>query len=42
MENSQKEHLPLGYFNKNSAASVQTAELADEILGKIAADMEEG
>ena len=42
VENSQKEHLPLGYFNKNSAASVQTAELADEILGKIAADMEEG
>lgn len=40
VENSQKEHLPLGYFNKNSAASVQTAALADEILEKIAGDRE--
>lgn len=42
VENSQKEHLPLGYFNKNSVANVQTAALADEILEKIARDMEEG
>ena len=41
VENSQKEHLPLGYYNKSSAASKQTAELADEILGKIAKEMEE-
>lgn len=40
VENSQKEHLPLGYFNRSSAASVQTAALADEILEKIAGDME--
>lgn len=41
VENSQKEHLPLGYFSKNSTASVQTAALTDEILEKIAHDMEE-
>ena len=40
VENSQKEHLPLGYFSRSSAASVQTAALADEILEKIAGDME--
>lgn len=38
VENSQKEHLPLGYFNRNSTASVQTAALADEILDRIAHD----
>ena len=42
VENSQKEHLPLGYYNKNSTASRQTAELADEILQRIRKDMEEG
>lgn len=41
VENSQKEHLPLGYFSRSSTASVQTAALADEILEKIAHDMEE-
>lgn len=40
VENSQKEHLPLGYFSRSSAASIQTAALADEILEKIAGDME--
>lgn len=41
VENSQKEHLPLGYYNKSSSASKQTAVLADEILDKISGDMEE-
>ncbi len=42
VENSQKEHLPLGYYNKNSAASKQTVGLAEEILQRIKKDMEEG
>ena len=42
VENSQKEHLPLGYYNKNSAASKQTVGLAEEILQRIQKDMEEG
>lgn len=42
VENSQKEHLPLGYYNRSSAASRQTAELAEEILQRIKKDMEAG
>ncbi len=42
VENSQKEHLPLGFYNKNSVASKQTVELAEEILKRIQKDMEEG
>lgn len=42
VENSQKEHLPLGFYNRNSTASKQTAELADEILQRIRKDVEEG
>lgn len=42
VENSQKEHLPLGFYNKNSTASKQTVELAEEILQRIQKDMEEG
>lgn len=41
VENSQKEHLPLGYYNRNSPASKQTAALADEVLKKISGDMKE-
>lgn len=42
VENSQKEHLPLGFYNKSSTASKQTVELAEEILQRIGMDMEEG
>lgn len=41
IENSQKEHLPLGYYNRSSVASKQTAALAEEILKKISDDMKE-
>ena len=41
IENSQKEHLPLGYYNRSSAASKQTAALAEEVLKKISNDIKE-
>lgn len=40
VENSQKEHLPLGYYNRSSAASKQTVALTEEILQKIQKDLE--
>ena len=40
VENSQKEHLPLGYYNRSSAASKQMAALTEEVLQKIQKDLE--
>ena len=40
VENSQKEHLPLGYYNRNSVASKQMVELTEEILKRIQKDLE--
>lgn len=40
VENSQKEHLPLGYYNRSSAASKQTIALTEEILQRIRKDLE--
>lgn len=35
VENSQKEHLPTGYYNARTVATRQTEELVDEILARI-------
>lgn len=40
VENSQKEHLPLGYYNRSSAASKQMATLTEEVLERIQKDLE--
>lgn len=40
VENSQKEHMPLGYYNKSSAASKQMAEFTKEMLERIRKDRE--
>ena len=40
VEGSQKEYLPLGYYNRSCTASKQTIELTKEVLGRIAADLE--
>lgn len=40
VENSQKEHLPLGYYNRSSAASKQMTALTEEVLQKIQKDLE--
>lgn len=40
VENSQKEHLPLGYYNRSSAASKQMATLTEEVLQRIQKDLE--
>ena len=35
VDNSQREHMPLGVYNRSSAANKQMAEVADEILERI-------
>lgn len=39
VESSQKEYLPLGYYNRSCTASKQTIELTKEILERIARDL---
>lgn len=40
VEGSQKEYLPLGYYNRSCTACKQTIELTKEILERIAKDLE--
>lgn len=41
VDNSQKEHMPIGYYNSKSPASKQIAELADEALERIRKNQKE-
>ena len=41
VDNSQKEHMPIGYYNSKSAASRQMAEFADEALERLRRDQKE-
>lgn len=41
VDNSQKEHMPIGYYNARSSASRQMAEFADEALERIRKDQKE-
>lgn len=41
VENSQKEHMPLGYYNKSSAAGKQMIEFTQEMLERIRKHREE-
>ena len=42
VDNSQKEHMPIGYYNSKSPASRQMAEFADEAIERIRKDRKEG
>lgn len=42
VDNSQKEHMPIGYYNSRSPASIQMTEFADEAIGRIRKDRKEG
>lgn len=35
VDNSQKEHMPIGYYNRRSPASIQMVEFTEELLEKI-------
>lgn len=41
IENSQREHLPLGYYNKSSKANKQMVAVAEELLSRIAERMKQ-
>lgn len=41
VDNSQKEHMPLGYYNRKSPASIQTIAFTDEVLTRIKKYMSE-
>lgn len=41
VENSQREHLPLGVYNRSSRANKQIEAVADELLSRIAARMKQ-